>query len=145
MTDLAFGESPRWHDDRLWVSDWGEREIIAVDLDGKSEVMVKLDFPSFQAICFDWLPDGRLLVVSGRDRLLLRREADGSFVTHADLRGLSEIGHPWNAIVIDGTGTSPTNVLCAFAKVVRCCRLSTLTADVLLACSGASTAKRCSW
>jgi hypothetical protein len=43
----------RWHDDRLWVSDWGAREIIAVDLDRKSEVMVKLEFPSFQAICFD--------------------------------------------------------------------------------------------
>ncbi len=111
MTGLGFGESPRWHDDRLWVSDWGEREIIAVDLDGKSEVMVKLDFPSFQAICFDWLPDGRLLVVSGRDRLLLRREADGSFVTHADLRRLSEIGHPWNEIVIDGRGNTYINNL----------------------------------
>jgi sugar lactone lactonase YvrE len=63
---LAFGESPRWHEDRLWVSDWGAREIIAVDLEGKSEVMVRLRFPSFQAICIDWLPDGRLLIVSRR-------------------------------------------------------------------------------
>ena len=39
MTGLAFGESPRWHDDRLWFSDWGAHEVIAVDLEGKSEVI----------------------------------------------------------------------------------------------------------
>ena len=33
-TGLAFGESPRWHQDRLWLADWGTQEIIAVDLDG---------------------------------------------------------------------------------------------------------------
>ena len=38
MTGLSFGESPRWHDDRLWFSDWGAEELIAVDLDGNSEV-----------------------------------------------------------------------------------------------------------
>jgi sugar lactone lactonase YvrE len=38
LTGLAFGESPRWRHDRLWISDWGAREIIAVDPAGKSEV-----------------------------------------------------------------------------------------------------------
>src|SRR5262249_16036486 len=104
ITGLPFGESPPWHGDRLWVSDWGAREIIAVDSEGKSEVMARLPFPSFQAICFDWLPDGRLLVVSSRDRLLLRKELDGSLVTHADLSSISERGHPWNEIVVDGRG-----------------------------------------
>ncbi len=107
MTGIAFGESPRWHDDRLWFADWGAREIVAVDLEGNSEVMVRLPFPSFQAICFDWLPDGRLLVVSSRDGLLLRREPDGSLVTHADLSGLSK--HPWNEIVVDGRGNAYIN------------------------------------
>jgi sugar lactone lactonase YvrE len=69
LTSLKFGESPRWHSGRLWVSDWGTRELIAVSLEGKSEVMVKLDFPSFQPICMDWLPDGRLLIVSSGDGL----------------------------------------------------------------------------
>jgi hypothetical protein len=32
---LAFPESPRWHDDRLWVSEWGAHEVIAVDLPGR--------------------------------------------------------------------------------------------------------------
>jgi sugar lactone lactonase YvrE len=103
MTGIAFGESPRWHDDRLWFADWGAQEIVAVDLLGKSEVMVRVPFPSFP-MCFDWLPDGHLLIVSARDGLLLRRERDGSLVTHADLSGLSEKGHPWNELVVDGRG-----------------------------------------
>src|SRR5206468_3619028 len=65
MTGIAFGESPRWHDGRLWFCDWGAQELIAVDLEGKSEVIVRV--PSFP-FCIDWLRDGRLLIVSARDR-----------------------------------------------------------------------------
>jgi sugar lactone lactonase YvrE len=101
VTGIAFGESPRWHYDRLWFSDWGAQEVIAVGLDGNSEVIVRM--PSFP-FCIDFLPDGRLLIVSARDRLLLRREPDGSLVTHADLSTLSE--HPWNDIVVDGRGNA---------------------------------------
>jgi sugar lactone lactonase YvrE len=101
MTGIVFGESPRWHDERLWFSDWGAQELIAVDLEGNSEVIVRM--PSFP-FCIDWLPDGRLLIVSARDRLLLRREPDGSLVTHADLSSLSD--YPWNDIVVDGRGNA---------------------------------------
>jgi len=80
-------ESPRWHDGRLWFSDWGAQEIIAVDLNGKREVMVRTQFGL--PFCIDWLLDGRLLIVSGRENLLLRQEPDGSLVVHADLRELS--------------------------------------------------------
>ena len=104
MTGIAFGESPRWHDGRLWFADWGAQELIAVDLEGRSEVVVRV--PSFP-FCVDWLPDGRLLIVSARDRLLLRREPDGSLATHADLSGLSD--YPWNEIVVDGRGTAYVN------------------------------------
>src|SRR5919204_1078966 len=104
MTGVALGESPRWHDGRLWFSDWGAQEVVAVDLEGKSEVIVRVASLPF---CIDWLPDGRLLIVSGRDRLLLRREPDGSLVTHADLSGLSD--HPWNEIVVDGRGNAYLN------------------------------------
>src|SRR5256885_6975876 len=73
MTGIAFGESPRWHEGRLWFSDWGAGELIAVDLAGSSEVVARVQsFP----FCIDWMPDGRLLIVHSRDRLLLRREAD---------------------------------------------------------------------
>jgi sugar lactone lactonase YvrE len=108
LTGLAFGESPRWHGERLWVADWGAKEIIAVDPGGKSEVMVRVGFPSFP-MSIDWLPDGRLLVVSSRDGLLLRREPDGSLVTHADLSGVAKKGLPWNEIVVDGQGNTYLN------------------------------------
>ncbi|MGT2468158.1 SMP-30/gluconolactonase/LRE family protein [Mesorhizobium atlanticum] len=102
---LAFGESPRWHDGRLWLCNWGTGEIVAVDEGGKSEVMLKV--PVVLPYSIDWLPDGRLLVVSGRQGLLLRREADGTLATHADLRGLSK--NPWNEIVVDGRGNIYVN------------------------------------
>jgi sugar lactone lactonase YvrE len=101
MTGIAFGESPRWHDGRLWFSDWVAQEIIAVDLEGNSEVIVRVPFPSIP-MCIDFLPDGRLLIVSSHERRLLRREADGTLVTHADLSGLSGVGY--NEIVVDGRG-----------------------------------------
>ena len=104
MTGIAFGESPRWHDGRLWLSDWGTQEVIAIDHEGRSEVIVRTPASPFS---IDWLPDGRLLIISGPDGLLLRREPDGSLVTHADLSGLS--GHSWNEIVVDGRGNAYVN------------------------------------
>jgi sugar lactone lactonase YvrE len=104
MTGIAFGESPRWHEGRLWFADWGAQELIAVDTEGASEVVLGVDsFP----FCIDWLPDGRLLVVSARERSLLRQEPDGSLVRHADLSRLSE--HAWNEIVVDGRGNAYVN------------------------------------
>ena len=102
---LAFGESPRWHDDRLWLCNWGTGAIVAVDEGGKSEVM--LTVPAVLPYSTDWLPNGRLLVVCGREGLLLRQEADGTLVTHADLTQLSK--NPWNEIVVDGRGNIYVN------------------------------------
>jgi sugar lactone lactonase YvrE len=102
---LAFGESPRWHDGRLWLCNWGTGEIIAIDAQGNREIM--LTVPAVLPYSIDWLPDGRLLVVSGREGLLLRQEADGGLVTHADLCGLSK--SPWNEIVVDGRGNIYVN------------------------------------
>jgi sugar lactone lactonase YvrE len=99
---LVMGESPRWHDGRLWLSDWGTGEILALDDAGGAEVMARVPALPF---CFDFLPDdGRLLVVSGREGLLLRHEPDGSVVTHADLTSLAP--PPWNDIVVDANGNA---------------------------------------
>ena len=105
MSGLAFGESPRWHDGRLWVCNWGTGEILAIDAEGNSKVVLKI--PAILPYSIDWLPDGRLLIVSGREGFVLRQEADGALATHADLRPLSK--SPWNEIVVDGRGNIYVN------------------------------------
>jgi sugar lactone lactonase YvrE len=100
---IVFGESPRWGPDgRLWVADWGARELVAVDLAGNSELLAQLEAPSFQPFSVDFLPDGRLVAVWAPDGVLLRREADGALVPHADLDSASK--RTWNEIVVDGRG-----------------------------------------
>jgi sugar lactone lactonase YvrE len=100
MKGLAFGESPRWHDGRLWFSDFGANEVIAVDLDGNSEVIAHV--PGMP-MGLGFLPDGRLLAVSARDGRLLAGPGD-PLATYADLSGLS--GHPWGDLVVDGRGNA---------------------------------------
>jgi sugar lactone lactonase YvrE len=97
---LSFGESPRWHGDRLWFCDWGAERLMTVDLDGQSEVIASV--PSFP-FCIDWLPDGRLLIVSARRRAIVTLDDDGTLATFADLSGLSA-NPPNNEIVVDGAG-----------------------------------------
>ena len=58
LIGLAIGESPRWHDGRLWFSNWGAQEVVAVDLEGNSEVVARVD--TTLPFSIDWLPDGRL-------------------------------------------------------------------------------------
>jgi sugar lactone lactonase YvrE len=59
--------------------------------------------PTTLPFSIDWLPDGRPLVVSGQQALLLRMEADGTLVTHADLSGMDPV---YNEIVVDGRGNT---------------------------------------
>jgi sugar lactone lactonase YvrE len=104
MEGIVFGESPRWHDGRLWVSDWGAHQVLALDPGGGREVAATVEsFP----MCIDFLPDGRLLVVDSARRRLLRREADGSLAEHADLAAVAE--KPWNDIVVDERGNAYVN------------------------------------
>jgi sugar lactone lactonase YvrE len=106
LSGLAYVESPRWHDGRLWFAHWGTDEIIAVDLDGNSEVVAY--GPGGLGWSIDWLPDGRLLVTGAG---LMRVEPDGSLVPHADL---SELAGDWNELVVDGRGNIYVNGRCEF-------------------------------
>ena len=105
LTELAMGESPRWHENRLWFSDWGAQEIVTVDLDGNREVVVRTPFAL--PFCIDWLADGQLVIVSGREGLLLCRNPDGSLIKYADLRSIAD--GVWNEIVVDGRGNAYIN------------------------------------
>ncbi|MCP9979032.1 SMP-30/gluconolactonase/LRE family protein [Actinomadura madurae] len=100
LSDFAFLEAPRWRDERLWFSDFYTHQVYSVREDG-SDLQVEADVPE-QPSGLGWLPDGRLLIVSMRDRRILRREADGSLAVHADLSGHAA-GH-LNDMVVDAEG-----------------------------------------
>jgi sugar lactone lactonase YvrE len=93
---LRVGESPRWHDGRLWFCHWGAGEILAVDMAGDVEVVARVE--TTIPFSIDWLPDGRLLIVSGPERQL---------IGYADLSGLP--GTAFNEIVVDGRGNAFVN------------------------------------
>lgn len=101
VTDgLTFLEGPRWHDGRVWFSDFYTETVYSVFPEG-GDRRVELKAPG-QPSGLGWLPDGRLLVVSMRDTRLLRREPDGSIVTHADLSGVLTAFA--NDMVVDARG-----------------------------------------
>lgn len=103
-TGLGLLESPRWHEGRLWFADWTAGEIRAAGEGGGSEVIVR---HQSLPLCFDFLPDGSLVVVSNAEVALLRLDPNGNLVTYADLRPFSPTGS--NDIVIDGRGNSYVN------------------------------------
>src|SRR5918911_2619735 len=94
LSGLGIPESPRWHEGRLWFSNWIDRQVVAVGLDGKPEVMLTRDPDSHpMGYSIDWLPDGRLLVTGDK---LRRQEPGGSITILAEQHA--------NEIVVDGLG-----------------------------------------
>jgi sugar lactone lactonase YvrE len=103
LDGLAYVESPRWHDDRLWFPHWGTDEVLAVDLDGNADVVARRPSSGLgDGIAF--LPDGRLLITGEK---LMRQEPDGSLVEHCDLSQLTN--HGWSEITVDGRGNIYVN------------------------------------
>ncbi|KAH8880954.1 gluconolactonase [Thozetella sp. PMI_491] len=99
-SDLTFTEAPRWHDGRLWFSDFYTSRVFSVAEDG-SDLKVELELPG-QPSGLGWLPDGRLLVVSMRDAKIFRREPSGAIATHADLK--AHVRGLLNDMVVDASG-----------------------------------------
>ena len=86
LTGVDFGEGPRWHDDRLWFSDFYRGGVYTLDGDGNEELQLQLnDRPSG----LGWMPDGTMLVVSMVNRCVLAVGTDGAMRTHADLSGFA--------------------------------------------------------
>jgi sugar lactone lactonase YvrE len=82
LSGLFFGECPRWHEGRLWYSDFFDHAVSSVSPEGERRVEVDFDG---EPAGLGWLPDGRLLINSRLDRAIMRREEDGSLVRHGDL------------------------------------------------------------
>ncbi|MGB3480802.1 MAG: SMP-30/gluconolactonase/LRE family protein [Mycobacterium sp.] len=97
---FAFLECPRWHENRLWFVDFYAHAVYSTLGDG-TDIRVEAEVPE-QPSGLGWLPDGRLLVVSMKDARVLRRDHDGTLVTHADLSAMVG-GHP-NDMVVDSRG-----------------------------------------
>lgn len=99
---LDFGEGPRWHDGRLWYSDFYQHKVSAVDAAGTIETIV--EFPGdAQPSGLGWMPDGSLLIVSMVDQRVMRW-ADGELTEHADLSHIA--GFHCNDMVVDAKGNA---------------------------------------
>jgi sugar lactone lactonase YvrE len=103
-TGFGLVESPRWHDGRLWFADWIAGEIRVLTDSGDTEVIVR---HASLPLCFDFLPDGTLIIVSGPQRALLRADGGATLRTYRDLSALSPFGS--NDIVVDGRGNAYVN------------------------------------
>ena len=103
---LAFPECPRWHDGRYWLADMHVAQVLSYSPDDwdAPRVELELDRSSGDARTagIGFLPDGRLLAVSSLDSMVLRREADGGVIAHADLR---DVTRGWcNDMLVDAAG-----------------------------------------
>ena len=99
VSGLHFGEAPRWHEGRLWFSDFYSHTVNSVSLTGDLRVELELDD---QPSGLGWMPDGSLLVVKMRARQVWRRWPDGRLALHADLSGIHKFLS--NDMVVDGQG-----------------------------------------
>jgi sugar lactone lactonase YvrE len=101
LTGRGLLESPRWHGDRLYFSDWSAGEVVELDPAGDSRVIARV---KSLPLCTAWLPDGRLVIVSSPDGRLLTWRPAGPLEPFADL------GRPgWNDVVADGRGNVYVN------------------------------------
>ena len=97
---LYFGEGPRWHENKLWFSDFYSHKVMTLDENNSLETVCEV--PS-QPSGLGWLPNGDLLIVSMLDRKILRF-SEGSISVHADLS--EYVAHKCNDMVVGRDGTA---------------------------------------
>ena len=93
-----FGEGPRWHDERLWFSDFYRQGIFSIGDDGERRELAVDDQPSG----LGWMPDGTLLYVSMTAKRVMAVSPGGEPVVHADLSQIAT--HFCNDMVVSVDG-----------------------------------------
>ena len=96
--NLHFGEGPRWHNNKLWFSDFYQHSVMTLDLSGKIEKIVEI--PN-QPSGLGWLPNGDLLIVSMLDRKIMKY-SNNELSLHSDLSKLTPFR--CNDMVVDKDG-----------------------------------------
>jgi sugar lactone lactonase YvrE len=97
--ELFFPESPRWHDDCLWISDIRQRTVYRYDADGRKHGVAVFDDDQSG---LGWLPSGELLAATMRQRKLVRVDDEG-FRDVADLSSIEPTMINDMAVAADGT------------------------------------------
>ena len=97
-TGVDFGEGPRWHDERLWFSDFYRQGIFSIGVDGERRELAVDDQPSG----LGWMPDGTLLYVSMTAKRVMAVAPGGESVVHADLSQIAT--HFCNDMVVSVDG-----------------------------------------
>lgn len=97
--DYSFFEGPRWRMGRLWMSDFYTYRVLSTDLEDNVDTVAEV---AAQPSGLGWLPDGRMLIVSMRDRRILRLEPGGDLVEHADLSDIAPCH--LNDMIVDSHG-----------------------------------------
>jgi sugar lactone lactonase YvrE len=97
-TGFCFGEGPRWFEGLLWFSDMLGEAVHTVTLGGS---MTTLPLPGHSPSGLGFRPDGSLLIVSTKERQLLRYDGE-TIDTLADLSAMApaDLGD----MVVDGHG-----------------------------------------
>lgn len=81
-----FLEALRWHDGKLWASDFFSKQVLTFGPDGSTSAVAEIPgAPSG----IGFLDDGSTLVVSQKDALIQRISSDGTVDTYADFSGLA--------------------------------------------------------
>lgn len=96
---FIFLEGPRWHDGRLWLSDMRGETVYTLTEAGKRTKVAS--FPKHPS-GINFLPDGRVVIVSMQDRKLVEVAADGKQKEYADLSTM--VSYDINDTVCDANG-----------------------------------------
>lgn len=99
LTGGTLFECPRWHEDRWWLSDFKNNTVLSVSTDGVAQTELRVEH---EPSGIGWMADGSMLVVSQRDRRVIRKRPDGRVSTHADLSALAS--GRLNDMVVDRNG-----------------------------------------